>query len=73
VVIVVVVKDLWIKTVGRITITSFLSFPKLYTKNKRRGNSHIILEVRNTWICGNGSICPTELSPEPAMSEIEKN
>lgn len=35
VIVVVVVRDFWIKTVGRIAITVFLSFPKLYKKMEK--------------------------------------
>lgn len=36
VVVVVVVSDLWIKTVGRITMIIFLSFPKPFTKMEKQ-------------------------------------
>lgn len=53
VVVVVMVSDLLIKTVGRITMIIFLSFPKLYTK----------MEKTCMWKCGDGFICPKKAEP----------
>lgn len=75
-VVVVVVSDLWRKTVGRIAMIIFLSFPKPYTKmEKTRGEATAIPFWKGEahGCVGMDLSVQRKLSPEPAMSEMKKN